>query len=143
MKRFAAALQNQQRADRRRIQLVRRALVGVEQIEVLRVAEIGEQEKAVVEIPSPQSGRIAELRASVGDIVAIGTPLVSFEEQAVADSGTIFAVGASWTTEPSDVVGDDVGIAAFVRVQQWIRPGRATPRGVIEPVADAADEGEP
>ena len=51
-----------------------------------------ETEKAVVEIPSPQSGRIAELFAGVGDIVAIGAPLVAFEEQPAADSGTV--VGA-------------------------------------------------
>jgi pyruvate dehydrogenase E2 component (dihydrolipoamide acetyltransferase) len=48
-----------------------------------------ETEKAVVEIPSPRSGRIAELFAAVGDVVAIGAPLVSFEEQAAADSGTV------------------------------------------------------
>lgn len=48
-----------------------------------------ETEKAVVEIPSPQSGRIAELLAAVGEIVPIGAPLVSFEDQAAADSGTV------------------------------------------------------
>ncbi len=51
-----------------------------------------ETEKAVVEIPSPQAGRIAELFAEVGDIVPIGAPLVSFAEQAAVDSGTV--VGA-------------------------------------------------
>ncbi len=51
-----------------------------------------ETEKAVVEIPSPQSGRIAKLFAEVGDTVSIGAPLVSFEDRATADSGTV--VGA-------------------------------------------------
>jgi 2-oxoisovalerate dehydrogenase E2 component (dihydrolipoyl transacylase) len=48
-----------------------------------------ETEKAVVEIPSPQPGRIAELFAGVGDILRIGAPLVSFEEQAAVDAGTV------------------------------------------------------
>lgn len=51
-----------------------------------------ETEKAVVEIPSPQSGRIAKLMAEVGDIVKIGAPLVAFESEAAADKGTV--VGA-------------------------------------------------
>jgi pyruvate dehydrogenase E2 component (dihydrolipoamide acetyltransferase) len=48
-----------------------------------------ETEKAVVEIPSPQSGRIAKLFAEVGDIVQIGAPLVDFETAAAADPGTV------------------------------------------------------
>jgi hypothetical protein len=38
--------------------------------------------------------------------------------------GTTLSAGGSWTAEPSDVVGTDVGLAAFVRLQQWIRPRR-------------------
>lgn len=48
-----------------------------------------ETEKAVVEIPSPQSGRIAKLLAETGEIVKIGTPLVEFEEVEAADTGTV------------------------------------------------------
>ncbi len=48
-----------------------------------------ETDKAVVEIPSPQSGRIKCLHAEIGDIVKVGMPLVEFETQAVADSGAI------------------------------------------------------
>ena len=48
-----------------------------------------ETDKAVVEIPSPQSGRIKRLHAEIGDIVKVGAPLVEFETQAVADSGAI------------------------------------------------------
>ncbi len=48
-----------------------------------------ETDKAVVEIPSPQSGRIKRLHGEIGDIVKVGTPLVEFETQAVADSGAI------------------------------------------------------
>lgn len=48
-----------------------------------------ETEKAVVEVPSPQSGRIAKLHAAVGDIIKTGAPLADFEEGAAADSGTV------------------------------------------------------
>jgi pyruvate dehydrogenase E2 component (dihydrolipoamide acetyltransferase) len=48
-----------------------------------------ETEKAVVEIPSPQSIRIAEILAEVGEIVPIGAPLVAFETAPAADTGTV------------------------------------------------------
>ena len=48
-----------------------------------------ETDKAVVEIPSPQAGRIARLFGQAGDIVKIGSPLVDFEETAAADAGTV------------------------------------------------------
>ena len=48
-----------------------------------------ETEKAVVEIPSPQSGRIAQLHGVVGDILKIGAPLVDFDDRATADRGTV------------------------------------------------------
>lgn len=48
-----------------------------------------ETEKAVVEIPSPQAGGIARIEAEVGDIVQIGAALVTFEETATADAGTV------------------------------------------------------
>ena len=48
-----------------------------------------ETEKAVVEIPAPQSGRIAKLRADTGTIVKIGAALVDFESVTAADTGTV------------------------------------------------------
>jgi pyruvate dehydrogenase E2 component (dihydrolipoamide acetyltransferase) len=48
-----------------------------------------ETEKAVVEIPSPQSGRIAKLHGEPGEIVKIGEPLVEFEAAGQADAGTV------------------------------------------------------
>jgi pyruvate/2-oxoglutarate dehydrogenase complex dihydrolipoamide acyltransferase (E2) component len=46
-------------------------------------------DKAVVEIPSPSSGRIAYVFGAKGDIVKVGMPLVEFAEGAEQDSGTI------------------------------------------------------
>ncbi|BAL25591.1 dihydrolipoamide acetyltransferase family protein [Azoarcus sp. KH32C] len=51
-----------------------------------------ETAKAIVEIPSPQAGRIEKLFADVGQLVHVGAPLVGFEGAADADAGTV--VGA-------------------------------------------------
>jgi len=48
-----------------------------------------ETDKAVVEVPSPRAGRIAKLFGALGDRVAVGAPLVEFEETAAADTGTV------------------------------------------------------
>ncbi len=48
-----------------------------------------ETDKAVVEIPSPQAGRIAKVFGAAGDIVKIGAPLVEFESAAAEDKGTV------------------------------------------------------
>lgn len=47
-----------------------------------------ETDKAVVEVPSPQSGRIAHLFGAKGDLVKVGTPLVEFAEGVEQDTGT-------------------------------------------------------
>ena len=54
-----------------------------------------ETDKAVVEIPSPASGRIAHMFGVKGDIVKVGAPLVEFAEGAEQDTGTIVGELAS------------------------------------------------
>ncbi|MBR0716869.1 dihydrolipoamide acetyltransferase family protein [Bradyrhizobium liaoningense] len=58
-----------------------------------------ETDKAVVEIPSPSSGRIAHLFGTKGDIVKVGAPLVEFAEGAEQDTGTIVGELAGGETE--------------------------------------------
>src|SRR5881227_98490 len=48
-----------------------------------------ETDKAVVEVPSPQSGRIARLFGGKGDLVKVGAPLVEFAEGVQEDTGTV------------------------------------------------------
>src|SRR5262245_65226120 len=57
-----------------------------------------ETAKAVVEVPSPYSGRVSVLHGKPGDVVATGAPLVEFElqgekataaAQKPADTGTV------------------------------------------------------
>ena len=48
-----------------------------------------ETDKAVIEIPSPQAGRIAKLLARPGEVVEVGAPLVAFEQAVEAGTGTV------------------------------------------------------
>jgi 2-oxoisovalerate dehydrogenase E2 component (dihydrolipoyl transacylase) len=48
-----------------------------------------ETDKAVVEVPSPWSGRIARLFGGKGDLIKVGAPLVEFAEGPGQDTGTV------------------------------------------------------
>lgn len=48
-----------------------------------------ETDKALVEIPSPQAGRISRLLAKPGDRIKVGAPLVVFEQGPHADKGAV------------------------------------------------------
>jgi pyruvate dehydrogenase E2 component (dihydrolipoamide acetyltransferase) len=48
-----------------------------------------ETDKAIVEIPSPQSGRIMRLFGGKGDLIKVGGELVEFDERERADTGTV------------------------------------------------------
>lgn len=48
-----------------------------------------ETDKAVVEVPSPSSGRVARIYVEAGTVVTIGAPLIDFEEVGEADAGTV------------------------------------------------------
>ena len=52
-----------------------------------------ETAKAVVEVPSPVSGRITSLHAEAGDRIEIGAPLVEFASDAPASSDAATVVG--------------------------------------------------
>lgn len=57
-----------------------------------------ETAKAVVEVPSPQAGKILKLHGKNGDIMAVGKPLVEFEGGA--------PVAATPATVPKDAIRD-------------------------------------
>ncbi len=48
-----------------------------------------ETDKAVVEIPAPESGHIARVFGEPGDIITVGAPLVEYAEGATPDSGSV------------------------------------------------------
>jgi 2-oxoisovalerate dehydrogenase E2 component (dihydrolipoyl transacylase) len=58
-----------------------------------------ETDKAVVEVPSPSTGRVAHLFGAKGDIVKVGAPLVEFAVGAEEDTGTV--VGEIARAEPT------------------------------------------
>jgi pyruvate dehydrogenase E2 component (dihydrolipoamide acetyltransferase) len=59
-----------------------------------------ETDKAVVEVPSPYSGKVVALHAAAGDILRIGSPLADFDDTGVhEDKGTV--VGSVPQSEPS------------------------------------------
>src|SRR5579872_5678845 len=49
------------------------------------IAEIS-TEKAVVEVPTPFAGRVATLHGAAGDLIAVGSPLISIEVAATQSS---------------------------------------------------------
>jgi pyruvate dehydrogenase E2 component (dihydrolipoamide acetyltransferase) len=60
-----------------------------------------ETDKAVVEVPSPWSGRIARLFGAKGDLIKVGAPLVEFAEGVEADTGTVVGeLGRGETATP-------------------------------------------
>lgn len=66
-----------------------------------------ETAKAIVEVPSPQSGVICTLFAEPGDVVHIGEPLVEYEGEQ-DDSGTVvgdLSLGAKQETKDDFIVG--------------------------------------
>jgi 2-oxoisovalerate dehydrogenase E2 component (dihydrolipoyl transacylase) len=63
-----------------------------------------ETDKAVVEVPSPFSGRIARLFGAKGDLVKVGAPLVEFAEGVEDDTGTV--VGELGRAEKSRSVAE-------------------------------------
>ncbi|HEU0198400.1 MAG TPA: dihydrolipoamide acetyltransferase family protein [Nevskiaceae bacterium] len=104
-----------------------------------------ETDKAVVEVPSPQAGRITKLSGAVGDIVPIGTVLVEFAGGAAAkpvgapkaarkpaartaaraakplrDSGVIVGATAS-SNEIRKEAASQVGVAAGIRATPAVR----------------------
>jgi 2-oxoisovalerate dehydrogenase E2 component (dihydrolipoyl transacylase) len=82
-----------------------------------------ETDKAIVEIPSPQNGRITKLHGSVGDLIKLGAPLVEFEDAAgrAVDAGTVVgevAVGKEIVKEaPATVSPSPAGIKAAPAVR--------------------------
>lgn len=63
-----------------------------------------ETDKAVVEVPSPWSGRIAKLCAAKGDLVKVGAPLVEFAGGVEQDTGTVVGQLDSGATHEAAVV---------------------------------------
>src|ERR1700704_4458263 len=81
-----------------------------------------ETDKAVVEVPSPFSGRIARLFGAKGDLVKVGAPLVEFAEGAQEDTGTVVGeLGREEKSRPAAEVPTEVTQARTLQVLPAIR----------------------
>lgn len=75
-----------------------------------------ETDKAVVEVPSPFTGKIVKLHANAGDIVATGKPLVEFE---LAPGSAAPQLHAHEPEKPSGDAGTVVGFMT-VSDREWV-----------------------
>ncbi|CAN0623505.1 Dihydrolipoamide acetyltransferase component of pyruvate dehydrogenase complex [Burkholderia multivorans] len=84
-----------------------------------------ETAKAIVDIPSPQSGRIEKLFGQPGDIVHLGAPLVAFEGAGDdSDAGTVVGkveVGARVVQEAPSALGAGAGGAGAIKAMPAVR----------------------
>jgi pyruvate dehydrogenase E2 component (dihydrolipoamide acetyltransferase) len=86
-----------------------------------------ETEKAVVEIPSPRSGHVAQLLARPGERVKVGAPLLSFEAGPHPEAGTV--VGELSRPAPAPARLPASGPSAGILATPAVR-ARARERGV-------------
>lgn len=76
------------------------------------VAEV-ETDKAVVEVPSPVNGSVAEIHAEEGEMVPVGTVIITFAEEGEEVTGGSAETSTDTTTEPdSDGEGETDTAAA-------------------------------
>src|SRR6202034_1035093 len=80
-----------------------------------------ETEKAVVEVPSPQSGRVVRLFAKPGERVKVGAPLVEFDAGARSDTGTVVGELAAAEPEPASPRATAAPAASGVRAAPAVR----------------------
>ena len=81
-----------------------------------------ETDKAVVEVPSPRSGRIGELFGAAGDIVKVGAPLVTFQDAAATDAGTVVGeIPASEQRAEEATAAERAGAAVGVKATPAVR----------------------
>lgn len=85
-----------------------------------------ETDKAVVEVPSPWSGRITRRFGAKGDLIKVGAPVVEFAEAAEADTGTVVGeIDTGSKTSPSTATPAE---PARTRVLQALPAVRALAR---------------
>lgn len=78
-----------------------------------------ETDKAVVEVPSPWSGRIEKLHGDAGDVIEVGSALVDFDEAKGTDAGAVVGKVAA------DAVSEEADVEARARPSRG--GGKATP----------------
>src|SRR5205823_8241941 len=80
-----------------------------------------ETDKAVVEVPSPWSGRIARMLGAKGDLVKVGATLVEFAEGEGEETGTVVGELDRAEAKPRAEPRGEPGRAGAVQVLPAIR----------------------
>ncbi len=120
-------------------------------VELNQIIADVETAKAVVELPSPYAGVIAELHEQPGTVIEVGAPLVSFEVpapagevQVRADAAPVVLVesGAPARREPN-LVGYGAAVEKGGRPARRIRHFAASASGVVSPSMVSAGGGSP
>lgn len=86
-----------------------------------------ETDKAVIEIPSPQAGRIAKLLARPGEIVEVGAPLAAFEPAAEAGASAVAGEIKAASEVIEEAAGEEAGEEATVEGPAAAAAVKATP----------------
>ena len=68
-------------------------------------------DKAVVEVPSPVSGRVVSITGNPGDVIAVGAELIVFEIEAKSGPRTGTAQTAAAESEPAKTASAQIGRA--------------------------------
>ncbi len=119
-----------------------------------------ETDKAVVEVPTPYSGRVAKLFAEAGASIEVGAPLAAFDGTEAADGGTVAGRLPDEATEVTEAAGAGRGVSPRVKATPAVRAlarrlgvdlgtiapsgeGGAVTAGDVERVAKLLSETEP
>lgn len=97
-----------------------------DRVEVDQVLVSVETAKAIVEVPSPESGVIAKLFGQPGDIIHTGEPLLAFEGEE-DDSGTVVGKLKTAASEGDSAPARDQFIIGAAPASREARHNRATP----------------
>jgi 2-oxoisovalerate dehydrogenase E2 component (dihydrolipoyl transacylase) len=104
-----------------------------------------ETAKSAVELPSPVAGTIGELRVAEGEIVAVGTVIVTVVTVVTAEEAVVSAAAEPSEPAPAVLVGPGPSAPAQRRRHLGPRSGPTVahdrPAGVPEPVTAAAAVG--
>jgi 2-oxoisovalerate dehydrogenase E2 component (dihydrolipoyl transacylase) len=80
-----------------------------------------ETDKAVVEVPSPWSGKIGRLFGAKGELIKVGAPLVEFSEGPEEDTGTVVGEIANSEQAPAAAPGPTRGLRVLPAIRALAR----------------------
>jgi 2-oxoisovalerate dehydrogenase E2 component (dihydrolipoyl transacylase) len=115
-----------------------------------------ETDKAVVEVPSPWSGKVGRLFGAKGDLIKVGAPLVEFSEAPGEDTGTIVGEIAGSEQAPAAAPAPTRGLQVLPAIRALARkldvdlnlvqasgPGGTITRADVERAAQSLAEAGP